>query len=99
MVQMSIFFPVQSGLSEIGKKLQITIINLKKRPIFAILGHFWPVFGLLWPRYKFLKVLMSIFFLILNGMSEIGKKILNNNNQFEENTDFGHFKLFLASFW
>ena len=39
---------------------------------------------------------MSIFFLVLNGMSEIGKKILNNINQFEESTDFGHFRPFLA---
>ena len=45
---------------------------------------------------------MSIFFLVLSGMSEIGKKILNNNDQFEENADFGHFLavfgLFLACY-
>ena len=29
-------------------------------------------------------VLMSIFFLALSGMSEIGKKILNNNDKFEK---------------
>ena len=39
---------------------------------------------------------MSIFFLVLSGMSEIGKKILNNNDQSEENADFGHFRPFLA---
>ena len=32
-------------------------------------------------------------------MSEIGKKILNNNDQLEENADFGHFRPFLACFW
>ena len=42
---------------------------------------------------------MSIFFLVLSGMSEIGKKIPNNTNQFEENADFGHFKPFLAKKW
>ena len=39
---------------------------------------------------------MSIFFLVLSGMSEIGKKNLNNNNQCEENADFGHFRPFFA---
>ena len=66
--------------------------------ILTIFGCFWPVFGLLWPQYKCLKVLRSIFFLVLSGMSEIGKKIPNNNNQFEENADFGHFWPFLAVF-
>ena len=42
---------------------------------------------------------MSIFFLVLSGMSEIGKKIRNNNDQFEENADFGHFRPFLVCFW
>ena len=41
---------------------------------------------------------MSIFFLVLSGMSEIGKKNLNNNDQYEENADFGHFRPFLACF-
>ena len=41
---------------------------------------------------------MSKFFLVLSGMSEIGKKILNNNDQFQENADFGHFRLFLACY-
>ena len=67
--------------------------------ILGILGHFWPVFGLLWPRYECLMVLMSIFFLALSGMSEIGKKISNNNDKFEKNADFGHFRPFLACFW
>ena len=42
---------------------------------------------------------MSIFFLVLRGIRETGKKILNNNNLFEENADFGHFRPFLACFW
>ena len=44
-------------------------------------------------------VQMSIFFLVLSGLSEIVKKIPNNNDQFEENANFGHFRLFLACFW
>ena len=44
-------------------------------------------------------VLMSIFFLVLSGMSEIGKKIPNNNDRFEENANFCHFRPFLACFW
>ena len=42
---------------------------------------------------------MSIFFLVLCRMSKTGKKIPNNNNHFEENADFGHFRPFLACFW
>ena len=42
---------------------------------------------------------MSIFFLVLNGMSKTGKKILNIDDQFEENADFGHFRPLLACFW
>ena len=42
---------------------------------------------------------MSLFDLVLNGLSEISKKIVNNNNQFNENADFGHFRLFLACIW
>ena len=79
--------------------LLITMINLKKMQIFAILGHFWPVFGLLWPWYECWRVQMSIFLLILSRMSKTGKKNLNNNDQFEENADVGHFWPFLACFW
>ena len=70
-----------------------------KMSILAILGHFWPVFGLLWPRYQFPKLSRSIFDLVLTGLSEIGKKILNNNDLFDENADLGHFRPFLACFW
>ena len=35
---------------------------------------------------------MSIFLLILSRMSKTGKKNLNNNDQYEENADFGHFR-------
>ena len=55
-------------------KIRIITISFKKIQILAIFGHFWPVFGLLWPWYKFLKVLMVKFFLVLSGISEIGKK-------------------------
>ena len=55
--------------------------------------------GLLWPRYECLMVQMSIFFLDLSGLSEIGKKIPNNNDQSEENANFRHFRPFLACFW
>ena len=44
-------------------------------------------------------VQMSIYFLVLSGLSEIGKKIPNNNDQFQENADFGHIRPFLACFW
>ena len=67
------------------------MISLKKMLISAIFGRFWPVFGLFWPRCKYSKVLISMFFLILSGMSDIGKKIPNNNDQFEENADFEPF--------
>ena len=69
-----------------------------KMPILAILAHFWPVFGLLWPRYQFPKLSRSIFDLVLTGLSEIGKKILNNNVLFDENADLGHFRPFLACY-
>ena len=72
---------------------------MKKMRILAILGHFWPVFGLFWPRCKCLMALMYIFFLVLSGMSEIGKKIWNNKYKFEKNANFGHFRPFLACFW
>ena len=85
--------------ARLAKKIGITTISLKKMPILIILGHFWPVFGLLWPRCECWKVLTSIFFLVLSGMSEICKKISNNDDQFEKNADFGHFKPFLACFW
>ena len=70
-----------------------------KMLILAILGHFWPVFGLIRPLYKFFQLSMSIFDLVLTGLSEIGKKILNNNDLLDENADFGHFGPFLACFW
>ena len=41
---------------------------------------------------------MSIFLLILSRKSKTGKKNPNNNDQFEENADFGHFWPFLACF-
>ena len=62
-----------------------------KMSILAILAHFWPVFGLLWPRYQFPKLSRSIFNLVLTGFNEIDKKILNNNDFFDENADFGYF--------
>ena len=42
---------------------------------------------------------MSVFFLVMTGWSEIGKKNLNNNDFLSENADFGHFSPFLACFW
>ena len=41
---------------------------------------------------------MSVLDLVLTGFNEIGKKILNNNDLFDENADFGHFSLFLACY-
>ena len=42
---------------------------------------------------------MNIFDLVLTGLSDIGEKILNNNDLSDENADFGHFGPFLACFW
>ena len=42
---------------------------------------------------------MRIFVLILTGLSKISKKILNNNDLFDENADFDYFRPFLACFW
>ena len=42
---------------------------------------------------------MSKFDLFLTGLSEIGQKILDNNDLRDENADFDHFRLFLACFW
>ena len=42
---------------------------------------------------------MSIFDLILTGLSEISGKILNDNDIFDENAHLGHFRLFFACFW
>ena len=70
-----------------------------KMPILAILGYFWPIFGLFRSRYQFRKLSMSISDLVLTRLSEIGKKILNNDDLFDENANFGHFRPFLAGFW
>ena len=43
-------------------------------------------------------VQMSMYFLVLSGLSEIGKNIPNNNDQSLENADFGHLRPFLACF-
>ena len=67
--------------------------------ILNILGHFWPVFGLLWSPHQFSKLSRSIFDLVLTGLSEIGEKILNNNDLMDENADFGYFGPLLACFW
>ena len=72
--------------------------QIYKNANLAILGHFWPVFGLLRPLYQCPKLSMSLFDLVLNGLSEINKKIVNNNDLFIENADFGHYRLFLACY-
>ena len=42
---------------------------------------------------------MSIFVLVLSGLSEINKNIPNNIDQLQKNADFGHFRPVLACFW
>ena len=42
---------------------------------------------------------MSVFVLVLIGLSEIYKKILNDYNFLDENINFGHFRPFLACLW
>ena len=98
-LSMSIIDLVLTALSEIGEKSWITMIYMMKMPILAILGHFWPVFGLLKPQYQFPKFSMSISDLVLTALSEIGEKILNNNDIWDENADFDHLRPFLACFW
>ena len=70
------------------------MIRLKKMPILAILSHFWPVMT----PFQCPKLSMSLFDLVLNGLSEINKKIVNNNDLFIENADFGHYRIFLACY-
>ena len=67
-------------------------------PILAILGYFWPVSGLIWPRYQFSKLKMSIFDIVWTGLSEISEKILITNDLFDKYADLGHFGPFLACF-
>ena len=43
----SIFDPVLTELSEIGEKVLNSNDEMRN---LAILDHFWPIFGLLWPR-------------------------------------------------
>ena len=83
---MIIFVLLLTGYGEIYNKTQITINFKMKRLIFAILGHFWPVFGLSWPRYQFPKLSLSIFDLVLTGLREISE----NDN---ENANFGYFRV------
>ena len=42
---------------------------------------------------------MNISDLVLTRLSEIGKKILDNGDLFDEIANFGLFRPFLASFW
>ena len=42
---------------------------------------------------------MSLFDLVLNGLNEISKKIVNNNDLFNKNANFGNFRLLLVCFW
>ena len=67
--------------------------------IFTILARFWPVIGLFWPWYHFPKFSRSIFDLVLTGLSDIGKKILNSNDLLNENADLGYFRPFWVCFW
>ena len=82
----------------LAKKLSIIMIFLRKMPILAILGYFWLVFGLVWLLYQCPKLSLSIFDLVLTGLSEICEKKLNINDLFNENAKFGHLKPFMAWF-
>ena len=42
---------------------------------------------------------MSILDLVLTALSEIGEKILNNNDIRDENADFDYLRPFLTCFW
>ena len=98
-LSMKIFVLVMTGLSYIGKKIQITMIFQMKLQILTTLTQFWPVFGLLWPRYQCPKLSMNTVDPIVTGLSEIIEKILSNIDCLDENADFGHFSPFSACFW
>lgn len=63
-------------------------------PIFVILARFWHVIGLFWPWYHFPKFSRSIFDLVLTELSDISKKILNNNDLLNENADLSYIRPF-----
>ena len=72
------------------------MIFLMEMHILSILGHFRPVFGLLWSHYQFLKLSMNMSDLFLTGLSEIGKTNLDNLDLFDENANIGHFRSVLG---
>ena len=101
-LSLSLFDLVQIESREISEKIQNNNGLIMKMPILAMLSHFWPVFGLLWPLYQSAKLSMNKIDLILTEMSEKSEKIQNNNDPVNENADFGYFRpifgLFLAGY-
>ena len=75
------------------------VISVTKMLILAILAHFWPFFYLLQPQYLSWLFQISIFFIVLIGLSEIVRKIQDNYKILGKNADFGYFSLFMACFW
>ena len=77
---MSIFDLVLTGLREIGKKILNSNDLKDENADFDYFRPFLACFWLVLAPYKFSKLSMSIFDLFLTRLSEIGKKILNNND-------------------
>ena len=98
-LSLSLFDLVPIESKEISEKIKNNNGLIMKMPILAMLSHFWPVFGLLWPPYQCSKLSMNKIDLILTEMSGKSEKIENNNDPVNENTDFGYFRPFLACFW
>ena len=67
-------------------------------PFLINLDHFQPVFDMLWLWYPCQMLPTSILVPVLTGLSEIGKKNLNNCDLTDQNADFGHFSTYLAYF-
>ena len=70
-----------------------------KLQILAVSAQLWPVFGLQWPRYQYLKLSMNTVDPIVTRLSEVIGKIVIDSNFFDENANYGHLSLFLACFW
>ena len=74
-------------------KISHIVSFLMKTSILAILSYYWHVlacFGLSWPQYQCSKISISVSDVVLTELSEIGKKILNNNDMLDENANFSH---------
>ena len=98
-LSLSLFDLVQIESRDISEKIQNNNGLIMKMPILAILGHFSPVFCLLWSPYQCSKLSISKIDLVQTELSEKSEKNQNNNDLCNENANFGYFRPFLACFW